>query len=178
MNLNTCPKPVRRKAVWGPKRTASVVLLAIACLAPNPADAKQHSHEGAKKKPGVQNRSVRNYKLDDELDRRTKGRDDRSTTRVIVTLVPGAKLPAEFKRYIHYRNRNTGLLSALLTANDSTDDGTLGLINGVVLDLPQGVLKVMASNASVFRLHYDRPLKTSNYRTAVTVGARTVTAVR
>jgi serine protease AprX len=173
MNLNTCLNPVRRKAVWGPKRIASVALLALACLAPNPADANQHSREGAKKKPGVQNRSVRNYKLDDELDRRAKGRDDRSTTRVIVTLVPGAKLPAEFKRYIHYRNRNTGL-SALLTANDSTDDGSLSLINGMVLDLPQSVIKQMSSNPSVFRLHFDRPLKTSNYRTAVTVGARTV----
>jgi serine protease AprX len=174
MKLNTCPNPVRRKAVWGPKRVASVMLIAFACLAPIPAAAKQHSHEGAKKTPGVQNRSVRNYKLDHELDRRVKGRDDRSTTRVIVSLLPGEKLPAEFKRYIHYRNRNTGLSQLLTGNNNLTDDGQLPLINGVVLDLPQGAIKALASHPSVFRLHYDRPLKTSNYRTAVTVGARTV----
>jgi serine protease AprX len=40
--------------------------------------------------------------------------------------------------------------------------------------VPQGQLKAMASHPAVFRLHYDRPLKTQNYRTAVTVGARTV----
>jgi serine protease AprX len=174
MNLKTCLNPIRRKAVWGPKRIASVVLFTFACLAPLPAAAKQHSHQGAKKRPGVQNASVRNYKLDDELDRRTKGRDDRTTTRVIVTLLPGGKLPAEFKRYTHFRNRNNSALAQLLNGADADDNGQLDLINGVVLDLPQSVIKAMASHPSVFRLHYDRPLKTQNYRTAVTVGARTV----
>ena len=85
---------------------------------------------------------------------RADDRNGSNTTRVIVTLVPGAQLPQEFKRYA----RNS----------------TLDLINGQVLDLPNGVLKSMAAHPSVFRLHYDRPIKSHNYRTAVTVGARTV----
>ena len=40
--------------------------------------------------------------------------------------------------------------------------------------MPNGLLKQMAANPSVFKLQYDRPIETHNYRTAVTVGARTV----
>ena len=54
------------------------------------------------------------------------------------------------------------------------DNETLDLINGQVLDLPNGLLKQMAANPSVVPLQYDRPIKTHNYRTAVTVGARSV----
>jgi serine protease AprX len=75
-----------------------------------------------------------------------------------VTLAPGAKLPAEFKRYM----RRNG------------DTEKLDLINGQVLEVPNGLLKSMAANPSVFKLQYDRPIKSHNYRTAVTVGARTV----
>src|SRR4051812_37319202 len=153
MNLNVC-FPVRRKAVWGPKRVASALMFALACLGPHTAAADTHSHQGASKPAGVPSKSVKQYKLDDELTRRSQGKDTQATTRVIVTLQPGAQLPAEFKKYS--RNRS------------------LDLINGQVLDLPQGQLKAMASHPAVFRVHYDRPLKTQNYRTAVTVGARTV----
>jgi serine protease AprX len=71
---------------------------------------------------------------------------------VIVTLLPGAQLPAEFKRFAR--------------------DGKLGLINGQVLDLPNNVLKQLASHPKVFRVHYDRPTGTHNYRTSVTTGGR------
>src|SRR5262249_50729527 len=43
-----------------------------------------------------------------------------------------------------------------------------------VLDLPNGVLKQLAAHPSVFQLHYDRPIAAHNYRTSITVGARTV----
>ena len=64
--------PSRWKAVWGPKRVLPALLLAIACLAPSTAIARPHSHEGAKKKPGVQSGHVDNYKLDRELTHRSK----------------------------------------------------------------------------------------------------------
>ena len=146
--------PGRHKAVWGPKRTASALLVALTCLAPNVAAAKTHSHEAARKKAGAPSQSVKDYKLDEELSRRSMDRNGANTTRVIVTFVPGAQLPPEFKRFAR--------------------KGTLDLINGQVLDLPNGVLKRMAAHPSVFRVHYDRPIKSHNYRTAITVGARTV----
>src|SRR4051812_36252910 len=144
---------IRRKAVWGPKRTVSAFLVAMTCMAPNFAAAKTHSHEAPHKKAGVPGSAAKSYKLDDELTRRSTGNGS-NTTRVIVTLVSGAQLPAEFKKFA----RNV----------------SLDLIHGQVLDLPNGQLKAIAKHPSVFRVHYDRPIKTHNYRTGVTVGARTV----
>src|SRR5437867_2145897 len=150
---NVWIRSLRRKAVWGPKRTlAALCVLFVAGLAVSPADAKPSLGQAAKKQPGVPGAFVKNYKLDDELKDRAKHGNSRQITRVIVTLVPGATLPAEFKRY---------------TLNSSLD-----LINGEVLDLPNGVLKRIATHPSVFRVHFDRPTKTHNYRTAITVGAR------
>src|SRR5580765_7332935 len=114
------PSTHRKKAVWGPKRTVSALLMAFACMAPNFAAAKTHSHEAAHKTAGVPGSAAKPYKLDDELTRRSNDRNGSKTTRVIVTLVPGAKLPAEFRKY----SRNS----------------SLDLINGEVLDLPNGVL--------------------------------------
>src|SRR3954463_15785686 len=144
----------RRKAVWGPRRTISALLLAFTCMAPNFAAAKTHSHEAPHKTPGAPGAAAKDYKLDGELTRRSKDKNGSNVVRVIVTLVPGAQLPTEFKKYA----RST----------------KLDLINGQVLDLPHGVLKAMASHPSVFRIHYDRPIKSHNYRTGVTVGSRTV----
>ena len=163
MNLHCIAAP-RQKAVWGPKRIITTVALLVACLAPTVAAAKTHSHDASRKKAGAPGQSVRDYKLDGELSERSKDRNGATTTRVIVTLVPGAKLPGEFKRFMRRKNRD----------NNGNDDGRLDLINGQVLDLPNGVLKSMALHPSVFRVHYDRPIELHNYRTAVTVGARTV----
>ncbi len=144
----------RRKAVWGPKRTFVALFLAVTCLAPNMAIAGPHQRQAEKKKPGVPSASVKSYRLDDELTQRSSRGNPHETTRVIVALVPGATLPPEFKKF------------AL--------NGKLDLINGQVLDLPNNVLKQMAAHPAVFRVHYDRPIKSHNYRTSVTVGARTV----
>src|SRR5471030_308091 len=89
----------RQKAVWGPKRTASVLLVFLACMAPNFAAAKTHSHEAARKTAGVPGSVARPYKLDAELSRRATDRHGATLTRVIVTLVPGATLPPAFTRY-------------------------------------------------------------------------------
>jgi serine protease AprX len=103
---------------------------------------------------GVPGKVAKPYRLDAELTRRSSGRNGNNTTRVIVSLVPGAALPPEFKKYS--RNKS------------------LDLINGQVLDLPNNLLVKVAADPSVFRLHYDRPIKSHNYRTSITVGARTV----
>ena len=52
----------------------------------------------------------------------------------------------------------------------------LSIINGVVLDLPNGILKQLVRLPEVFRVHYNRPTSGFNYRTSVTVGASTVRA--
>ena len=123
-------------------------------MVPNFAIAKTHFREAAQKAAGAPGRLARSYKLDGEMTKRSKDRNGSNLTRVIVTLLPGATLPPEFKKY----SRNI----------------KLDLINGQVLDLPHGVLAKMAAHPSVFRVHYDRPIKSHNYRTVVTVGARTV----
>src|SRR6266436_6722577 len=97
---NVWIRHIRRKAVWGPKRTlAAFCVLFVTGLAVSPADAKSPHGKVAKKVPSAPGAFAKNYKLDDELNERTKHGNSRSTTRVIVTLVPGATLPAEFKRY-------------------------------------------------------------------------------
>src|SRR5262245_24188925 len=125
-------------------------------MAPNASAAGRHSREGKHLRPGRANSfaRARNFKLDRELQQRAEGGKGGNTTRVIVTLVPGADVPAEFKRFAR--------------------GGKLDIINGQVLDLPNSVLKKMADYPGVFRVHYDRPIASHNYRTAITVGARTV----
>jgi serine protease AprX len=139
----------RRKVVWGPKRVLLAAALAAACsgLAAAPAFAKSKSVPGA---PGA---DVKQYKLDDELTERANGRDKQSKTAVIVEIVPGAQLPPELKKFAK---------------------GELRIINGVALELPNGLLKQLAAYPTIFRVHYDRPTHAHNYRTSVTVGARAV----
>jgi serine protease AprX len=151
MNPILC-SPTRRKAVWGPNRTVSALLITLACLAPTLAFAKPHSA----KRPGVPGARVRDYRLDRELTKRSEDRNPRNTTRVIVTLLPGAKLPSEFRKFAR--------------------EGNLDLINGQVLDLPNNVLKQLANHKDVFRVHYDRPTEMHNYRTSVTTGGRLLNA--
>jgi serine protease AprX len=143
----------RKKAVWGPKRRLAAVALAILACAPNAWAAKGHSNV-PHDTPGVPGRGVKNYKVDDELSKRAAGRNTTHVSSVIVELVPGAPLPPEFKKFAR---------------KDSLD-----IIHSVVLDLPDGFIAKLAAHPNVFRLHDNRPLKTHNYRTAVTVGARVV----
>src|SRR5262245_53181973 len=152
MNHVSVQQP-RRKAVWGPKRTLLAALVVLVGTTPEAFASGNHVNQGQKTRAGAPNSFVKNYKMDDEVTRRSNGLIN-GKTRVIVTLVPGAELPPQFKKFSLNRK--------------------LDLINGEVLELPNGVLKQVASHPSIFRVHYDRPLKTSNYRTAVTVGARTV----
>jgi len=153
---NVWIRQVRRKAVWGPKRAlAALAVLCITGLASSPAEAKpRHQQQAGKKTAGAPGGFVKNYKLDDTLTDHASRGNPQFTTRVIVQLNPGATLPPEFRKYALNRR--------------------LDLVNGEVLDLPNGVLKQMAAHPSVFQIHYDRPIAAHNYRTSVTVGARTV----
>src|SRR3954463_13129056 len=152
---NVWIRQTRRKAVWGPKRTlGALVVLCVTGLAVSPAAAKSHQSQAPKKTAGAPGAFVKNYKLDDVLTERSDRGNSALTTRVIVQLNPGEKLPAEFKKYALNRK--------------------LDLVNGEVLDLPNGVLKQMAAHPSVFQIHYDRPIGAHNFRTSVTVGARVV----
>jgi len=153
----------RRKTVWGGKRGLSLLFLlsfglsstAGAANGPTgqlPSGLSRHAQQPPIAKPGRPSNRVKDYKLDDELSDRA-GKSGIQITRVIVELVPGAKLPADFAKYTH---------------------GKLDILNGYVLDLPNGLLKKLAAQPSTFRAHYDRPAGAHNYRTAVTVGAAAV----
>jgi serine protease AprX len=148
---------IRRKAVWGSKALALAFVMMFAGVATTVGAAPQHhARQGEKARPGVPSPLVKQYKLDDELTRRASKGNALNTTRVIVTLVPGTQLPSEFKKF--------------------SRGGKLDIINGQVLDLPDRVLRQLAAHPDVFRVHYDRPIKSHNFRTAVTVGARDVIA--
>ncbi len=118
------------------------------------AAGRQHGREGHKATPGVPGRSVKNYKLDDEVTRRASRGNPQATSSVIVTLVPGATMPPEFKKFARSLN--------------------LGIINGTVLDLPNNVLRKLEAHPNVFRVHDNRAIGGHNYRTSVTVGASSV----
>jgi len=151
-------QPIRRKTVWGRSVVHWAVALLIAGfssigLAASPGaagDQSAHRNQPPKAKPGAPSSRVKNYKVDDEVQRRGK-ENPSGKTQVIVELVPGAKLPAEFKRYSLNKN--------------------LDIINAQVLDLPNGLIKQLESRSDVFRIHFDRPIREHNYRTSVTVGA-------
>jgi serine protease AprX len=165
-----CNSQLRKQTVWGPTRSVAALLFISMGLAPaafaapslqtSASHESRHSTQKPHKVPGKPGAFVKNYKLDAELTRRA-GDPNNGVSKVIVTLVPGATLPPEFKRYAR-------------TFGSDGAAGNLDLINGVALELPHSVLKQMASHPSIFRVHEDRPIKTHNYRTAVTVGATTV----
>jgi subtilisin family serine protease len=146
--------PSRKKAVWGSRRTLASVTLAVATIAPNAMAAGTHTIQPLHAKPGVPGSAATNYKVDNELTRRMKRGNTTHVSSVIVTLVPGAPLPAQFKRFARA--------------------GKLDIINGQVLDLPDTVIAKLAAHPNIFRVHENRSVKSHNYRTGITVGARTV----
>ena len=109
MKLSHDSNDIRRKAVWGPKRTFAIFLLLMLGLTPQAFAAAskgnhQHSRQPGKVKPGVAGKKAEHPKLDKDLNDRSNGTDRRNgrrpndVTSVIVTLQKGAKLPAAFKR--------------------------------------------------------------------------------
>jgi len=143
----------RRKAVWGPKRTLAAAFTLIIGLSASAFAEGRHERTAPHATPGVPGRAAKTYKLDAEVTRRAKG-NALGMSSVIVTLVPGATLPAEFKKFARALN--------------------LGIINGQVLDLPNGLLKRLEAHPAVFQVHDNRAIGGHNYRTSVTVGATTI----
>jgi serine protease AprX len=128
----------------------AAVLVATIGLAPAAFAAGAHA---TRVRPGVPNSFVHAYKLDSELNKRS--RNALGTTRVIVEWQPGAKLPANFRQFARRQ-------------------GTLSLLNGTVLDVPNSLLRSLAAHPSALRVHYDRPAFKHDYRTSMTIGARAV----
>jgi serine protease AprX len=157
MNSTLIAPPVRRKAVWGPKRTAALLLaLGLGCTSVAYASGR-HRKPVPTTKPGVPGKKAQHPKLDRDSTYRAEHLDPNGTTSVVVTLQPGAKLPAEFSKYAR--------------------KGKLNLINGHVVDVPNRLLKQLAAHPSVFDVHYNRPTFKHNFRTALTIGTRAVQAV-
>ena len=95
----------------------------------------------------------------EKLDKLLKERAGKSGwSRVIVMLKPGADASTEVR-----------LLGGKLGRR-------LELINGLVVELPNGVIRKLANHPAVESLHYDRPTGGEMNRVAVTVGARAVQA--
>jgi serine protease AprX len=155
MNLSSSQQNVRWKAVWGSKRRfAGALLITFIGFTGNAIADGRHARRAERAEPGVRGAQVQGYKLDKELTQRSK-RNPLQTTRVIVTLQPGAQLPAEYQRF-------------------AKRHGKLGIVNGQVIDVPNGILKQLSAHPSVFNIHYDRPMAKFNYRTSLTVGTRAV----
>ncbi len=150
-------RTARRKAVWGPKRALALALLSVFVVAPGAMAAGRHRRPASFARPGVAPRSLRHQKVDRELSDRADHHNPQALTKVIVTLKPGAQLPASFRRYARGLN--------------------LAIIQGYALELPNGLIKALASHPDVFDLHYDRPIAGANYRTSLTIGARAVQRV-
>src|SRR5579872_6599269 len=143
------------KAVWESARgVAAVGVLVLGCSS-NALAAGAH-RPVRHVRPGSPNANARGYRLDKELTlRAARLTAAQQKTRVIVELQPGATLPAPFARYANAHGR-------------------LAILNGQVVNLPNGLLLQLAAQPSVFRIHYDRPTATFNYRTALTTGTRAV----
>src|SRR5436309_1064484 len=130
---------VRRKAVWGPRRALTSLVLAGALgFAAAPVAAGSNASKGHAVDPRQPAKHVKNYKLDDELQKAADRGPRDKTTRVIVELKPGARVPSDLNKF--------GRLGA-----------RLGIINGQVVDVPNSLLKKLADHSDVFRLHFDRP---------------------
>jgi serine protease AprX len=145
---------IRRKAIWGPKRTFAIFVLLILGLAPRVSAAGTHSRQPGHVKPGVAGKKAEHPKLDRDLIDRSNGRRPNDVTSVIVTLQKGAKLPAAFKPFAR--------------------GAKLNIINGHVVDLPNRLLKQLAAHPDVFDVHFNRPIHMHNYRTGLTIGSRVV----
>ena len=91
-------------------------------------------------------------KLDRQLSDRAAAGLSSQTHTLVVTLAPGAQLPASFKKYAR--------------------PGTFGIINGVVLDnVPDNQLATLGTQSAVSHVHAPRQIYAHNFRTAVTSGA-------
>ena len=147
----------RRKAVWGPKGPGWIALLLLVAFATGAQAQGRHARRGPGLRGGAPNAYAQRAKLDHELTKRV-GRRPTGSSRVIISLQPGATLPPEFQRLLTKRH------------------GYLGIINGHVVTVSNSLLQRLAAHPAVFQIDLDRPIAKQNFRTALTVGARPVQA--
>jgi len=151
-HLSSLLSSVRRKAVWSGRVVAVGALVLFAMPAPAAADG-HHRRAAAKARPAAPNSNAREYRLDEELTFRAAHHQALKKTRAIVTLQPGASLPPGLERFV---------------------TGRLGIINGYTVNVPNGMLKMLAAHPSVFRIHFDRPAAKFDARTSLTVGSAAI----
>jgi serine protease AprX len=140
--------------VWSFTRLITLGALVMLVWPTQAAAAGRHSRQAAKARPAAPNSHARQYRLDEELTFRAAHHQALRKTRAIVTLQPGASLPPALERFATRK---------------------LDIINGYVVDLPNGMLKVFAAHPSIFRIHYDRPAAKFDARTSLTVGSAAIT---
>jgi serine protease AprX len=161
MNSTFRDCPGKHKAVWGPKRTASVaglqprakavwgpkrIVFALALvtvslgLASEASALGRHRRQAPKVRPGAANSFVKRDKMDNDVAKRAGALLRLGTADVIVTLEDGADLPYAFQRYSH--------------------NGKLSVIHGYVLDqVPVSLLTTLANSGSIHRVHNNRPAR-------------------
>ena len=152
MNPHRPGPDTRWKAVWGPRRTAGVLLLVLLGLIPNLAagadrrpntnrrsaqSPSRHYRQAPTTRPGLPSRRVRNYKVDDGLTRRIRNHQRWETADVIACVQPGQELPA---RYLRYAKR-----------------GKFSVIACYALDrLPIDELEALGKVSELHRVHENR----------------------
>jgi serine protease AprX len=139
--------------VWSLTRLITVGALAMLAMPTHAMAAGRHSRQATKARPAAPNSNARQYRLDEELTFRAAHHGALRKTRAIVTLQPGASLPHALERFTTRK---------------------LHIINGYVVDLPNGMLTLFAAHPSIFRIHYDRPAAKFDARTSLTVGSAAV----
>jgi serine protease AprX len=127
--------------------TALVIAGLLVLAAPASADANRR---GSKK-----------YQQVEKLDKELKNRSGRllGTSRVILTVKPRQEDNAQ---------KEIKKLGGRLGRR-------LSLINGMVVELPNRVIKQISERSEVLTVRYDRPVQMHMNRAAVTVGARAAT---
>jgi serine protease AprX len=111
-------------------------------------------------KPGSSKHRRGNQHRVEKLDRELKDRSKKlfGTSRVIITLKPGQDTNA---------SQEVRKLGGRLGRK-------LKLIDGMVVELPNRVIKALSERSEVLSIHYDRPLNAHLNRAAAAVGARAV----
>jgi serine protease AprX len=144
--------------VWGPKRSllgaALIVTLGTLMWVPQARAQSRHQRTPGIAPSGEAGRLARHPKLDRQLAQRAETDNPNAIASVIVTLQPGAQLPAEFAVYAR--------------------TGRLDVINGHVVDVPVKLLRKLEAHPDVFDIHDNRPVALHNFRTGLTVGSRAV----
>jgi serine protease AprX len=145
---------VRSRSTFAAWVTPVLVLVGLLAMAV-PVSAES----GGSGKNGRSNRSQR-YQSRDKLDKDVRSRANRllGTTRVIITVKPGQEANAadEIRKLGGRLGRR------------------LKLVDGMVVELPNRLIKRISERSEVLGIHLDRPISGHMNRAAVSVGARAV----